>query len=49
VRGSAIIALGDIGPAAKTAIPALSKALKDEDAEIRKAAALALGKIQEMD
>jgi HEAT repeat protein len=47
VRGSAVYALGEIGPAAAGAVSALSQTLRDENADIRKAAALALGKIQE--
>lgn len=38
--------LGDVGPPAKAAIPALRKALKDEHAEVREAATEALKKIQ---
>ncbi len=38
--------LGMIGPAAKDAIPALIKALKDEDKDVRKAAQSALKKIK---
>jgi len=47
VRGAAVVALGEIGPRARAAIPALTRALKDQDADVRKAAALALGKVQE--
>ena len=48
VRGSACFALGEIGPAASAAIPALSRVVtQDEDPEVRRAAALAIGKIQE--
>ena len=36
-------------PAARQALTALTQALKDDDPDIRKAAALALGKIQEQD
>lgn len=49
VRGAAVFALGEIGPAAKEAVPAITQALKDEDADVGKAAALAIGKIQGMD
>ena len=38
--------LGEIGPDAKAAIPALREGLKDKDENVRKAAAEALGKIQ---
>src|SRR5207302_5679689 len=38
-------ALGDIGPRAKAAIPALRKALKDDDADVRLAAAGALARL----
>jgi HEAT repeat protein len=46
--------LGEIGPDARAAVPALAAALKDENAaalkdenaDVRKAAAVALGKIQ---
>ena len=38
--------LGEIGPPAKAAIPALTRALKDEDEYVHKAAAEALKKIQ---
>jgi HEAT repeat protein len=46
VRGSAVYALGEIGWADKTVVFALSKALKDDDAGVCKAAALALGKLE---
>jgi len=39
-------ALGEIGPAAKAAVPALSEALKDKDENLRNAATEALKKIQ---
>jgi HEAT repeat protein len=48
-RGSAVYALGEIGPAARAAISALGVLLKDDNADIRKAAALALGKITDGD
>ncbi len=38
--------LGDVGPPAKAATPALTKVLKDESEDVRKAAAEALKKIQ---
>jgi HEAT repeat protein len=38
-------ALGELGPEAKIAVPALIGALKNEDARVRQAAAEALGKI----
>jgi len=47
LRGAAVLALGEIGPGARSAIPALTLSLKDESADVRKAAAQALGKIQE--
>jgi HEAT repeat protein len=37
--------LGDIGPAARAAVPALAKALQDPDRWVRNSAAIALGKI----
>jgi HEAT repeat protein len=37
--------LGQIGPAAKEAVPALIAVLKDEDSELRASAATALGGI----
>ena len=46
VRGAAAHALGEIGPGAKSAVDMLAGLLKDEDADVRKTAALALGKIQ---
>ena len=46
VRSSAAGALGKIGPLAKEAVPALKKALEDDDAGVREAAAEALRKIQ---
>jgi HEAT repeat protein len=45
VRQRAIRALGRIGPRAKAAVPALSQALKDKNAQVRKVAADALRKI----
>ncbi len=45
-RGSAVGSLGDLGPAAKTAIPDLIKALKGKDAAIRGAAISSLGMIR---
>jgi HEAT repeat protein len=38
--------LGNIGPAAKDAIPALKKLLEDEDSDVRDAAARGIKKIQ---
>jgi HEAT repeat protein len=38
--------LGRIGPDARAAIPALEKALSDEDDEVRREAAKALGRIR---
>jgi HEAT repeat protein len=46
VRQEAARFLGQLGPDAKAAIPALTKALRDEDEEVSKAAIEALGKIQ---
>lgn len=45
VRSIAAIALGDIGPGAKSAIPALVTALKDSDTTTRICAAAALGEM----
>ena len=45
-RVTGALVLGQMGPAAKKAIPALKEALKDEDEDVRKAAAEALKKIQ---
>jgi len=47
VRCLAASALGRIGADARTAVPALEKALNDEDERVRQAAAEALKKIQE--
>jgi HEAT repeat protein len=47
VYGSAAYALGEIGPAARAAIRALAQAFKENDPDLRRAVALALGKIQE--
>ena len=44
-RGEAAMALGEFGPAAKPAIPALLQALKSNDASVHGAAIAALGKI----
>jgi HEAT repeat protein len=46
-RCAAARALGKLGPAAKTAVPALTKLLSDKNEDIRKAASAALKKIQE--
>jgi HEAT repeat protein len=46
VRLEAAKALGNIGPAAESAIPALTKALQDAGEDVRKAAAEALEKIK---
>ncbi len=43
------MALAEMGPAARSAISTLTAALKDEDVDIRRAAALALGAIEESD
>jgi HEAT repeat protein len=45
LREQAAIALGKIGPAAKSAVPSLQIALRDEYPEIRRAAAEALKRI----
>ena len=44
-RANAVRALGQIGPEAKAAVPALIQALKDEDYDVRESAAGALEKI----
>jgi HEAT repeat protein len=46
MRLAAAISLGDIGPAAQVAIPALTTALNDDEEIVRKVAAAALDKIQ---
>jgi HEAT repeat protein len=45
-RDGAALALGEIGERAGAAVPALKKALKSEDAELRRRAANALGQIK---
>ena len=45
VRNAAATALGQIGPAAKAAVPALIEALKDKDRTVRRVAAFVLGQI----
>jgi len=45
-RNSACIALGDIGPAAKDALPALRKALSDSRNDVRRFAQFAIEKIE---
>ena len=45
-RSEAVGSLGDLGPAAKTALPDLIKAVKGNDAAIRGAAITSLGKIR---
>ena len=45
VRSSAALALGNMGPAAKEAVPALTEALEDEKKYVRVAAEAALKKI----
>ncbi|MFQ5794815.1 MAG: HEAT repeat domain-containing protein [Candidatus Bipolaricaulia bacterium] len=47
VRWQAAITLGEIGPDARDAIPALIEALRDEDSRVRQAAAEVLETIQE--
>jgi len=46
VRHAAAETLGEIGPQALTAVPALSRALNDEAPHVRQAAARALKRIQ---
>lgn len=46
VRKAAAKALGELGPAARSAVRALQKATVDEDREVRRAAEEALGKVQ---
>lgn len=45
-RVAAAEALGNIGPNAKSAVPALVEALRDSDARVRKAAEIALDTIE---
>jgi HEAT repeat protein len=45
LRNHAATALGNIGPAARTAVPALTRSLRDADEEVRGEAAEALGRI----
>ena len=45
VRVDAVSALGEIGPAAKAAVPALTELLNDNDEDVRRAAASAVKKI----
>jgi HEAT repeat protein len=47
VREDAARALGDVGPAARPAIPLLQQALRDQATSVREAAALALRRISE--
>jgi len=46
VRVAAAQVLGDLGPAARNAVPALVEALRDRDPTLRRNAAFALGKIR---
>jgi HEAT repeat protein len=46
VRADAAEALGNMGPAAKSALPALRQALTDEDDQVRSTAEEALRKVQ---
>jgi hypothetical protein len=46
VRDGAVVSLGKIGPKAKAAIPALKKALKDSNADVRSHAADALRAVE---
>jgi hypothetical protein len=43
-----VYALGEIGPDAREAIPAITRRLKDDEVAVRKPDALAVGKIQGM-
>jgi HEAT repeat protein len=45
-RRAAAYVLGQLGPAAKEGIPALNTALKDDNADVRQAATVALEKIR---
>jgi HEAT repeat protein len=45
VRGNTAWALGEIGPKAAPAVPALSQALNDEEERVREKAAQALQRI----
>ena len=45
VRQAAAVALGGIGPEAKTAVPALTDLLNDKERAVRHAAASALGNV----
>jgi HEAT repeat protein len=46
VRWTAAASLGNIGPEAKAAIPALTEALKDSDPSVQQTAQIALQQIQ---
>src|SRR5439155_1762109 len=45
VRRRAALALGELGPAARTAVPALLEALRDKELMVRRWTAFALGEI----
>jgi hypothetical protein len=45
MRANAVYVLGQMGPEAGDALPALSKALKDNDAQVRQRAAFAIGRV----
>jgi len=45
LRNAACIALGDIGPSAKSALPQLKRALDDPSNNVRRFARLAIAKI----
>ena len=49
IRQAAAVALGKLGPVAKTAIPALVKALQDEESAVRAAAAFSITQIEGVD
>ena len=46
VRWTAARALGAVGPKAAKAVPALTKALRDENADVREGARVAIEKVQ---
>jgi len=45
VRQNAALALGEVGPEAKAAVPALAEALRDPEWVVRRQAAVALGRL----
>jgi HEAT repeat protein len=46
IRAKAALVLGSLGPKAERALPALTRALQDEDAQVRLGAAMAIAHIQ---